>query len=62
MTDSYNWTKEHGIIGWDDYPRTYQARSNKCSKVSDDVHRYFNEDAYEEATLNNERLKELVAQ
>ena len=23
MTDSYNWTKEHGIIGWDDYPRTY---------------------------------------
>ena len=61
MTDSYNWTKDNGIIAWDDYSRTYQARTNKCSKVETSVHRFYNEGAFEEATVTNERLKELIA-
>jgi len=61
MTDSYNWTKDNGIIPWDDYPRTYQARTNKCIKVQSNVHRFYNQGAGEEATVTNERLKELIA-
>jgi len=61
MTDSYNWTKDNGIILWDDYPRTYQARTNRCSKIKDNVKRFYNNGASEEATVTNERLKELIA-
>ena len=61
MADSYEFTKANGIIAWKDYPRTYQGRKTKCSKVDKTVPRFHNTASNEEDMVSNDRLKELVS-
>ena len=62
MADSYEFTKEHGIVDWDAYPRGYQGRKNKCSdEAIPKSNRFRNAEGHEEDMISNARLRELVA-
>lgn len=62
MLDAYNWTKEHGIVDWDDYDRTYQARKNTCKMPKKDLKQFVNDGGLEEDNITNQRMKEIVSQ
>jgi len=61
MLDAYDFTREMGIVAWDDYARTYSSRKNKCVIPRATTPKFRNNDAFEEDQVTNERLKELVA-
>lgn len=62
MADAYEFTAKNGIISWDDYPRGYKGRKNRCKDPGNNVNRYYNVNSNEEDMISNERLKELVSQ
>ena len=62
MADAYLFTKDKGIVNWEDYPRGYQGRKTKCSSVDKKAERFHNAESHEEDMVSNERVKELVAQ
>lgn len=63
MADSYDFTKDKGIIDWDAYPRGYQGVRNKCADPGKKAtgERFFNTAGHEEDLITNTRMKELVA-
>jgi C1A family cysteine protease len=61
MTDAYLWTIDHGVILESDYGKPYRRKAEKCSAKSSSP-RFYNDGANEEATVTNQRLKEIVTQ
>ena len=61
MADAYEFTKQQGIVDWEDYAHTYQGRKTKCSKVDKKAKRFHNGASHEEDMASNERMRELVA-
>lgn len=47
MADSYMWTKDNGVIDWNDYAHGYQGRKAHCSKVKKSVPKFYNKESNE---------------
>jgi len=62
MTDAYNWTKEHGVVQWDDYYKSYQRKKKKCKQPKSKYERFYNAGANEEANVSNNFMKARLAQ
>jgi len=61
MTDAYLWTKDNGIVNWEDYYKSYQKKKKKCKKPKSSKTRFYNVGANEEANMSNEALKARLA-
>lgn len=62
MTDAYNWTKDNGVVEWDDYYKSYQRKKKKCKQPKSKYPRYYNTAANEEANVSNDFMKARLAQ
>ena len=61
MLDAYEFTRDNGIIHWDDYVRSYNGRANRCKEPSAFTEKFFNAGGFEEDMVSNERMKELIS-
>lgn len=62
MLDAYAFTRDNGIIDWNEYPSGFLGRGAHCYPPKhSNADRFFNEGGFEEDMVTNERLKELVA-
>jgi len=62
MTDAYMWTKDHGVVNWDDYYKSYSKKQKKCKQPKAKKPRFYNNGANEEANMSNNALKARLAQ
>jgi C1A family cysteine protease len=60
MLDTFDWTKENGIIPWTSYPKGWMGDITRCEKVEKEVPRWYNHGGMEEDNVSNERMKELL--
>jgi KDEL-tailed cysteine endopeptidase len=60
MLDSYNWTKDHGIVLWQDYAHDYLKKKATCKKPHRAT-KFYNGGGLEEDLVSNQRMKEIVS-
>jgi hypothetical protein len=53
MLDAYDFTKTRGIIAWNDYERTYNAKKNVCKEPAMRTPKFFNVGGVEEDNISN---------
>ena len=53
MLDAFEFTRQNGIVNWQDYSHDYLSRMAKCAKVSNDAERFYNSYGYEEDMVSN---------